>query len=62
MDCVEESRVPILFRDSNEVRIERVKLPLPMEALGSIAGSLFMTVEHHRDCSHKLNTAQVTSR
>ena len=36
-DCVEESRVLIVFRDPNEVRIERVKLPLLREALNSIA-------------------------
>lgn len=37
VDCVEESRVLILFRDPTEVRIERFKLPLLREALNNIA-------------------------
>ena len=37
VDCVEECRVLIIFRASNEAKTERVRLPLVGEALGSIA-------------------------
>ncbi len=37
VDRVEESRVLIIFRDSAEAKTERVKPPLQMEALNSIA-------------------------
>ena len=37
VDRVEESRVPMIFLDSAEVKTERVKLLLQREALNSIA-------------------------